>query len=159
MTAQTDGNGDDAVSRARIIAESLPYMLRYDEETVVVKYRRPRHGRRRPRSRLRRGRDVYLKLAGINPVVVHGGGPQIGAMLERLAHQVASSCGGLRVTDKATVDIVEMVLAGSINKEIVASINAVRRQAPSGMCGKDGRMVTARKLTRTDHAGPGLEHR
>jgi acetylglutamate kinase len=90
---------------------------------------------------------TLLKLAGINPVVVHGGGPQIGAMLERLGIK-SEFRGGLRVTDKATVDIVEMVLAGSINKEIVASINAVGGRAV-GLCGKDGRMVTARKLTRT----------
>jgi acetylglutamate kinase len=146
MTAQTDGNGDDAVSRARIIAESLPYMLRYDEETVVVKY----GGHAMGDAALGRAfaEDVtLLKLAGINPVVVHGGGPQIGAMLERLGIK-SEFRGGLRVTDKATVDIVEMVLAGSINKEIVASINAVGGRAV-GLCGKDGRMVTARKLTRT----------
>jgi acetylglutamate kinase len=146
MAAQTDGNGDDAVSRARIIAESLPYMLRYDEETVVVKY----GGHAMGDAALGRAfaEDVtLLKLAGINPVVVHGGGPQIGAMLERLGIK-SEFRGGLRVTDKATVDIVEMVLAGSINKEIVASINAVGGRAV-GLCGKDGRMVTARKLTRT----------
>jgi acetylglutamate kinase len=146
MAAETDGNGDDAVSRARIIAESLPYMLRYDEETVVVKY----GGHAMGDAALGRAfaEDVtLLKLAGINPVVVHGGGPQIGAMLERLGIK-SEFRGGLRVTDRATVEIVEMVLAGSINKEIVASINAVGGRAV-GLCGKDGRMVTARKLTRT----------
>ncbi len=146
MTAETNGSSDDAVSRARIIAESLPYMLRYDEETVVVKY----GGHAMGDAALGRAfaEDVtLLKLAGINPVVVHGGGPQIGAMLERLGIK-SEFRGGLRVTDKATVDIVEMVLAGSINKEIVASINAVGGRAV-GLCGKDGRMVTARKLTRT----------
>jgi acetylglutamate kinase len=146
MAAETNGSGDDAVSRARIIAESLPFMLRYDEETVVVKY----GGHAMGDAALGRAfaEDVtLLKLAGINPVVVHGGGPQIGAMLERLGIK-SEFRGGLRVTDKATVDIVEMVLAGSINKEIVASINAVGGRAV-GLCGKDGRMVTARKLTRT----------
>ena len=146
MAAETNGSSDDAVSRARIIAESLPYMLRYDEETVVVKY----GGHAMGDAALGRAfaEDVtLLKLAGINPVVVHGGGPQIGAMLERLGIK-SEFRGGLRVTDKATVDIVEMVLAGSINKEIVASINAVGGRAV-GLCGKDGRMVTARKLTRT----------
>ncbi|WP_409147143.1 acetylglutamate kinase [Pseudoxanthobacter sp. M-2] len=121
-------------------------MLRYDEETVVVKY----GGHAMGDAALGRAfaEDVtLLKLAGINPVVVHGGGPQIGAMLERLGIK-SEFRGGLRVTDKATVDIVEMVLAGSINKEIVASINAVGGRAV-GLCGKDGRMVTARKLTRT----------
>jgi acetylglutamate kinase len=146
VMADGNGNGDDAVSRARIIAESLPFMLRYDEETVVVKY----GGHAMGDAALGRAfaEDVtLLKLAGINPVVVHGGGPQIGAMLERLGIK-SEFRGGLRVTDKATVDIVEMVLAGSINKEIVASINAVGGRAV-GLCGKDGRMVTARRLTRT----------
>jgi acetylglutamate kinase len=146
MAAETNGSSDDAVSRARIIAESLPFMLRYDEETVVVKY----GGHAMGDAALGRAfaEDVtLLKLAGINPVVVHGGGPQIGAMLDRLGIK-SEFRGGLRVTDRATVEIVEMVLAGSINKEIVASINAVGGRAV-GLCGKDGRMVTARKLTRT----------
>ena len=144
--AGVDESGDDAVTRARIIAQALPFMLRYDEQTVVVKY----GGNAMGEASLGRAfaEDVtLLKLAGINPVVVHGGGPQIGAMLDRLGIK-SEFRGGLRVTDKATVEIVEMVLAGSINKEIVASINAVGGRAV-GLCGKDGRMVTARKLTRT----------
>jgi acetylglutamate kinase len=86
-----------------------------------------------------------LEQSGVNPVVVHGGGPQIGAMLEKLGIQSRFS-GGLRVTDKATVEIVEMVLAGSINKQIVGTINAQGGRA-IGLCGKDGNMVTARKVT------------
>jgi len=141
-----EATGDSAVSRARIIAESLPYMLRYDEEAVVVKY----GGHAMGDAALGRAfaEDVtLLKLAGINPVVVHGGGPQIGGMLERLGIK-SEFRGGLRVTDRATVEIVEMVLAGSINKEIVAAIGAVGGRAV-GLCGKDGNMVTARRLTRT----------
>jgi acetylglutamate kinase len=132
--------------RARIIAEALPFMLRYDEETVVVKY--GGHAMGDPALGRAFAEDVtLLKLAGINPVVVHGGGPQIGSMLERLGIK-SEFRGGLRVTDKATVEIVEMVLAGSINKEIVAAINAVGGRAV-GLCGKDGRMVTAKRVTRT----------
>jgi acetylglutamate kinase len=85
--------------------------------------------------------------SGVNPVVVHGGGPQIGKMLQRL-NIVSEFKGGLRVTDRATVEVVEMVLAGSINKEIVQLINAEGGRAV-GLCGKDGNLVTARKLTRT----------
>jgi acetylglutamate kinase len=87
---------------------------------------------------------VMLEQSGVNPVVVHGGGPQIGAMLEKLGIKSRFS-GGLRVTDKATVEIVEMVLAGSINKQIVGTINAQGGRA-IGLCGKDGNMVTARKV-------------
>ena len=89
---------------------------------------------------------VLLEQSGVNPVVVHGGGPQIGAMLKKLGIESRFS-GGLRVTDKPTVEIVEMVLAGSINKQIVGSINAEGGRA-IGLCGKDGNMVTARKVTR-----------
>ena len=93
---------------------------------------------------------VLLEQSGVNPVVVHGGGPQIGAMLEKLGIESRFS-GGLRVTDKPTVEIVEMVLAGSINKQIVGAINAQGGRA-IGLCGKDGNMVTARKVTRARRA-------
>ena len=145
-TGVADVNDEAAVARARIIAEALPYMLRYDEETVVVKY--GGHAMGDPALGRAFAEDVtLLKLAGINPVVVHGGGPQIGAMLERLGIK-SEFRGGLRVTDKATVEIVEMVLAGSINKEIVGTINSVGGRAV-GLTGKDGGMVTARRVTRT----------
>jgi acetylglutamate kinase len=96
---------------------------------------------------------VLLEQSGVNPVVVHGGGPQIGAMLKKLGIESRFS-GGLRITDKATVEIVEMVLAGSINKQLVGAINAQGGRA-IGLCGKDGNMVTARKLARPDEGGDG----
>ncbi|MCC2103978.1 MAG: acetylglutamate kinase, partial [Hyphomicrobiales bacterium] len=90
---------------------------------------------------------VLLEQSGVNPVVVHGGGPQIGAMLSKLGIK-SEFAAGLRITDKATVEIVEMVLAGSINKQIVGFINAEGGRA-IGLCGKDGNMVTATKVART----------
>lgn len=133
-------------SRAHIIAQALPYMQRYDDKTVVVKY----GGNAMGDASLGQAfaRDItLLRQSGVNPVVVHGGGPQIGKMLERL-NITSEFRGGLRVTDKATVEVVEMVLAGSINKEIVQLIDAEGGRAV-GLCGKDGHMVTARKLKRT----------
>ncbi|NVK36232.1 MAG: acetylglutamate kinase [Rhodobacteraceae bacterium] len=136
----------DDISRAHIIAQALPYMQRYDDRTVVVKY--GGHAMGDPELGAAFARDItLLRQSGVNPVVVHGGGPQIGKMLTRLGI-VSEFKAGLRVTDKATVEIVEMVLAGSINKEIVQSINAEGGRAV-GLCGKDGNMVRARKLQRT----------
>jgi acetylglutamate kinase len=132
--------------QARILSEALPHMQRYDEEIVVVKY----GGHAMGQETLARdfARDiVLLEQAAINPVVVHGGGPQIAAMLKKLGIK-SEFAAGLRVTDAATVEIVEMVLAGSINKQIVGYINAAGGKA-IGLCGKDGNMVTARKVTRT----------
>jgi acetylglutamate kinase len=134
------------LEQARTLAEALPHLLRYDDATVVVKY----GGHAMGDGQLARdfaSDIVMLKLSGLHPVVVHGGGPQIGAMLKRLNIQ-SEFQGGLRVTDRATVEVVEMVLAGSINKQIVAAIGAQGGRAV-GLCGKDGGMVTARKLTRT----------
>nr|WP_198647059.1 acetylglutamate kinase [Pannonibacter carbonis] len=136
----------DFLSNAHIIAQALPYMQRYDKKRVVVKY----GGHAMGDAELGRAfaRDItLLRQSGVHPVVVHGGGPQIGSMLTRLGI-VSEFKGGLRVTDKATVEIVEMVLAGSINKEIVQSINAEGGRAV-GLCGKDGNLVKACKLTRT----------
>ncbi|MEW5421322.1 acetylglutamate kinase [Amorphus sp. 3PC139-8] len=143
----TDTDTDEAdLSRARIISEALPFMLRYDERTIVVKY--GGHAMGDPALAKAFAEDVTLmKLAGINPVVVHGGGPQIGSMLDRLGIR-SEFRGGLRVTDRATVEVVEMVLAGSINKEIVRAINGAGGRAV-GLCGKDGQMVTAQRVTRT----------
>ncbi|WP_018700618.1 acetylglutamate kinase [Amorphus coralli] len=144
-TADTETDEAD-LSRARVIAEALPFMLRYDERTIVVKY--GGHAMGDPSLAKAFAEDVTLmKLAGINPVVVHGGGPQIGAMLDRLGIR-SEFRGGLRVTDRATVEVVEMVLAGSINKEIVRAINGAGGRAV-GLCGKDGRMVTAERVKRT----------
>jgi acetylglutamate kinase len=130
---------------ARILSEALPHMQRYDEETIVIKY----GGHAMGDEALARAfaRDiVLLEQTAINPVVVHGGGPQIEAMLKKAGVQ-SQFAGGLRITDASTLEIVEMVLAGSINKQIVGFINAAGGKA-IGLCGKDGNMVTARKATR-----------
>ncbi|MFC3691653.1 acetylglutamate kinase [Chenggangzhangella methanolivorans] len=131
---------------ARILVEALPYMQRYDDATIVVKY--GGHAMGDADAARWFAQDVaILKEVGINPVVVHGGGPQIGKMLDRLGIK-SEFKAGLRVTDQATVEVVEMILAGSINKNIVASINAEGGRA-IGLSGKDGGMVTARKVTRS----------
>ena len=132
--------------QAQILAEALPYMQRYDEAIVVVKY----GGHAMGAEHLARefARDiVLLEQTAINPVVVHGGGPQIEAMLKRVGVK-SQFAGGLRVTDEQTLEVVEMVLAGSINKQMVGYINEAGGKA-IGLCGKDGNMVVARKLTRT----------
>ena len=131
---------------ARVLSEALPHMQRYDEEIVVVKY----GGHAMGAENLARefARDiVLLEQTAINPVVVHGGGPQIEAMLKRVGVK-SQFAGGLRVTDEATLEVVEMVLAGSINKQMVGYINEAGGKA-IGLCGKDGNMVVARKLTRS----------
>ena len=136
----------DPQEQARILSEALPHMQRYDEETIVIKY--GGHAMGEERTARAFARDiVLLEQTAINPVVVHGGGPQIEAMLKRAGVQ-SQFAGGLRITDAATLEIVEMVLAGSINKQIVGYINAAGGKA-IGLCGKDGNMVTARKVTRT----------
>jgi acetylglutamate kinase len=134
------------LDKARILSEALPHMQRYDEETVVVKY----GGHAMGEEQLARdfARDiVLLEQLAINPVVVHGGGPQIGAMLDKLGIR-SQFAGGLRITDAKTVEVVEMVLAGSINKQIVGFINGAGGKA-IGLTGKDGNLVRARKLSRT----------
>ncbi|MEJ0074997.1 MAG: acetylglutamate kinase [Alphaproteobacteria bacterium] len=132
--------------QARILIEALPHMQQYDEETVVVKYGGHAMGDE-SMARSFAQDIVLLEQTAINPVVVHGGGPQIAEMLKRLGIK-SEFAAGLRITDKATMEIVEMVLAGSINKEIVGYINAAGGRAV-GFTGKDGNMVTARKVTRT----------
>ncbi len=130
---------------AHVLSEALPHMQRYDEEIVVVKYGGHAMGEEALAKSF--ARDIVLmEQTAINPVVVHGGGPQIGEMLKRLGIK-SEFAGGLRITDKATIEIVEMVLAGSINKQIVGFINEAGGKAV-GLCGKDGNMVQARKLTR-----------
>jgi acetylglutamate kinase len=121
-------------------------MLRYDDATVVVKYGGHAMGDEQMARDFARDM-ILLEQSGVNPVVVHGGGPQIGAMLARLNIK-SEFAAGLRVTDKATMDVVEMVLAGLINKQIVGFINNEGGRA-IGLCGKDGNMVTATKVTRT----------
>src|SRR2546421_4973637 len=131
--------------QARILSEALPHMQRYDEEVVVIKYGVHAMGE----EQLARdfARDiVLLEQTAINPVVVHGGGPQIEAMLNRLGIQ-SSFAAGLRITDRPTMEIVEMVLAGSINKQLVGFINGAGGKA-IGLSGRDGNMVIARKTSR-----------
>jgi acetylglutamate kinase len=135
----------DAHQQARILVQALPHMQRYDDEIVVVKYGGHAMGDE-PVARDFARDIVLLEQSGVNPVVVHGGGPQIGDMLKRLGIK-SEFAAGLRVTDAATVEIVEMVLAGSINKQIVGFINEAGGRAV-GLCGKDGNMVQARKLSR-----------
>ncbi len=130
---------------ARTLTEALPYMHRFARQTFVIKYGGATMGDDALRSAFASD-IVLLKQVGINPVVVHGGGPQIGAMLDRLRIK-SSFIDGLRVTDGATVEIVEMVLSGSINKQIVASINEAGGTAV-GLSGKDGRLITAKRLRR-----------
>jgi len=140
-----------AQDQARILSEALPHMQQYDEEIVVVKYGGHAMGEEGAAQSF--ARDIVLmEQTAINPVVVHGGGPQIGDMLKRLGIK-SEFAAGLRITDKATIEVVEMVLAGSINKQIVGYINAAGGKAV-GLCGKDGNMVQARKVTRT-MADPG----
>jgi acetylglutamate kinase len=131
-------------STARVLVEALPYILNYDAKTVVVKY-----GGNAMVDGVTEdfAQDIVLmKQTGIEPVVVHGGGPQIGQMLDRLSIK-SNFIDGLRVTDEAAIDIVEMVLTGSINKQIVSGINAAGGRAV-GISGKDGNLILARKLER-----------
>ena len=132
---------------AEVLSEALPYMQRYDQETVVIKY----GGHAMVDAKLAEdfARDiVMLEQASVKPVVVHGGGPQIARLLERLGIK-SEFAGGLRVTDAATVEVVEMVLAGAINKQIVSEINRLGGHA-CGISGKDGNLLIAKKLTRTE---------
>ena len=128
---------------ANVLAEALPYIQHFHGRTIVIKY----GGNAMVDEELKRGfaRDVVLmKLVGMNPVVVHGGGPQIGSLLERIGKK-SGFVDGLRVTDSETIDVVEMVLGGLVNKSIVALINAQGGRAV-GLSGKDGGMIQARKL-------------
>ena len=135
-----------ATERARVLAQALPYLRRYAGATVVVKY--GGHAMGEEQLAIEFGRDIaLLKQVGINPVVVHGGGPQINAMLKRLAIQ-STFIDGLRVTDAAMVEVVEMVLAGTVNKYVANLITKAGALAV-GVSGKDGGMIRARKLTRT----------
>ncbi|MDX1710772.1 MAG: acetylglutamate kinase [Rhodovibrionaceae bacterium] len=131
---------------AKTLTEALPFMRRYSGKTFVIKY--GGHAMGEPELAHLFAQDiVLLKQVGIHPVVVHGGGPQIGRMLERLAVK-SEFVDGLRVTDQETVEIVEMVLSGTINKQIVSSINAAGGTA-IGVSGKDGGLIQANKLRRT----------
>ena len=137
---------EEFLAKAKVLSEALPYMRRHAGSTIVVKYGGNAMGEE-DRAKEFAQDIVLLRQVGINPVVVHGGGPQIGDMLKRLKIQ-SSFVDGLRVTDQATVEIVEMVLSGSINKQIVAAIAAAGGTAV-GLSGKDGGLIGATKLTRT----------
>ena len=135
----------------RVLVEALPFILKYDQKTIVVKY--GGNAMKGDGGTDDFAQDIVLmKQTGIDPVVVHGCGPQIGAMLKRLGIN-STFIDGLRVTDEAAVEVVEMVLTGSINKQIVTGINAAGGRA-IGLSGKDGNLVVARKLglTKTDPA-------
>lgn len=144
MTEQTIKK--ELLEKAKTLSEALPYMREFAGETFVIKFGGSAMGD--PELAAQFARDVVLmKQVGINPVIVHGGGPQIGAMLEKLKIQ-SEFIDGLRVTCKDTVEIVEMVLSGSINKQIVMDINTAGGMA-IGLSGKDGNLIEARKLRRT----------
>lgn len=134
------------IETARILSEALPFLQRYDDQVVVVKY--GGHAMVDPELSRKFARDmVMLKLCGIHPVVVHGGGPQINRLLDKL--QVKSEFReGLRVTDKETMEVVEMVLAGSINKSIVGLIQSAGGRAV-GISGKDGNLLMTERFTKT----------
>ena len=146
MSKKDTKSPDEWLAQAKVLSEALPYMRRYSGETFVIKYGGHAMGDE-TLGRLFAGDVVLLKQVGINPMVVHGGGPQIGAMLERLKIK-SEFVDGLRVTDKETASIVEMVLSGSINKQIVSAINAAGGFAV-GLSGKDANLVGAKKLRRT----------
>jgi acetylglutamate kinase len=146
----TDAPKASPQEQAEILMQALPHMLRYDEAIIVVKYGGHAMGDEETGRNFARDM-VLLEQSGVNPVVVHGGGPQIGAMLTKLGIPSHFSAG-LRITDKPTVEIVEMVLAGFINKQLVGTINAQGGRA-IGLCGKDGNMVIARKVSRVGGGG------
>jgi len=136
---------DNAMNVAQVLTEALPYIQRFTNKTIVVKF----GGNAMVDEELQNSfaRDIVLmKLVGMNPVVVHGGGPQIGALLNKLNIQ-SEFVDGMRVTDSETMDVVEMVLGGSVNKHIVSLINHNGGQA-IGISGKDGHLIRAKKLSR-----------
>ena len=146
MAKKSDSDIAHWLRTAATISEALPYLRRFSGATFVIKYGGHAMGDDALAEAF--ARDIVLaKQVGINPVVVHGGGPQIGAMLERLKIK-SDFIDGLRVTDKESVGIVEMVLSGQINKQIVTSINAAGGHAV-GLSGKDAQLIEARKLRRT----------
>ena len=142
-----------AADRAQILIEALPYIQRFQGKTIVIKY----GGNAMVDEGLKQSfaRDVVLmKLVGMNPVIVHGGGPQIGKLLERIGKK-SEFVQGMRVTDRETMDVVEMVLGGLVNKEIVSLINKHGGKAV-GLTGKDGGLIRARKLVMKSAPADGL---
>ena len=146
----TDTTEEAGWATAKTLAEALPYIQIYDRETVVIKYGGHAMGEDSV-ARLFAADAVLLKLMGVHPVVVHGGGPQISAMLDR-AGVKSTFVDGLRVTDEATMEVAEMVLSGAINKEIANWITLAGREADVrgvGLSGKDARLITVEKVKRT----------
>ena len=143
---KTDRTARDWIAQAETLSEALPFMRRHSGKTIVIKYGGHAMGDAKLAPLFARD-IVLLRQVGVNPVVVHGGGPQIGRMLERLKIQ-SRFVDGLRVTDRETVGVVEMVLAGTINKEIVSTINGQGGFAV-GLSGKDGNLIRADKIRRT----------
>ena len=143
---KTDRTARDWIAQAETLSEALPYMRRHSGKTIVIKYGGHAMGDAKLAPLFARD-IVLLRQVGVNPVVVHGGGPQIGRMLERLKIQ-SRFIDGLRVTDRETVGVVEMVLAGTINKEIVSAINGQGGFAV-GLSGKDGNLIRADKIRRS----------
>lgn len=136
-------NSSSAVTIAHVLTEALPYIRKFQGRTIVIKY----GGNAMTEEALKNGfaRDiVLLKLVGLNPVVVHGGGPQIGNLLKRVGKE-SEFVGGMRITDKETMDVVEMVLGGQVNKEIVSLLNSHGAKAV-GLTGKDGALISAKKM-------------
>src|SRR5213592_3412084 len=130
------------IHRAEVLLEALPYIRTFQGKTLVIKYGGA--AMERPELEKQFARDVVLlRLVGIRPVIVHGGGPQIGALMKRLGKE-PKFVGGMRVTDAETIEIVEMVLVGKVNKEIVGLINLHGGRAV-GLSGKDGNLIRARK--------------
>jgi acetylglutamate kinase len=145
ISLQKESSKQEWAKKAEILCEALPYMRKFAGETFVIKFGGSAMGGDSNLKNFAKN-IVLLKQVGINPIVVHGGGPQIGKMLERLNIK-STFIDGLRVTDAETVDIVEMVLAGSINKMIVKEINLASGKA-IGICGKDGNLIRAKKATK-----------
>jgi acetylglutamate kinase len=149
MNKKTDSpkpSDHDWLGQATVLSEAMPYMQRYAGETFVIKYGGHAMGDDRLADLFARD-IVLLRQIGINPIIVHGGGPQIGEMLERLKIK-SEFIDGLRVTDQETVNVVEMVLSGSINKQIVSAINTAGGFA-IGLSGKDGHLIKCDKATKT----------
>ena len=147
MSEDTQGQG---WATARTLAEALPYIQTYDRSTVVIKYGGHAMGEEQV-AKLFAADAVLLKMLGVHPVVVHGGGPQISAMLEK-AGVKSTFVDGLRVTDEATMEVAEMVLSGAINKEIASWITQAGAEADVrgvGLSGKDARLITVEKVTRS----------
>ena len=140
------------IEKAKVLIEALPYIRRFYDKTIVIKY----GGSTMEEERMKRSLAldvVLLKYIGMNPVIVHGGGPQIGEMLTKIGKK-SQFVEGMRVTDGETMDVVEMVLVGKVNKEIVALINQQGGKAV-GLSGKDGRLITAKKLKLMKSRGKG----